>query len=102
MKRSGWFLASAVLLAAQPAAAQARMVLGKLPTGGAVAFVKESGGWGIDITGAPHILQHQPARLEIYAAGQPQDLAAGYASVSRASDGMVARADVPFGAGVVF
>ena len=51
----------------QPALAQSRIVLGKLPTGATVAFVRQAGGWGVDIGGVqtPHIIQPEPIGLEI-------------------------------------
>jgi len=60
---SAWIMAGAAL-----------GVLGRLPTGATVVFSKEtSGQWGLDISGgdSSHILQHQPARLEIYRPTSP-------------------------------
>ncbi len=86
------------------------MILGRLPTGATVAFVKEAGGWGMDIGGAntAHIVQHEPARLEIYIPGisenavRPQDIEAGYASIRPAPDGMTAKVDISVGPKVTF
>jgi hypothetical protein len=105
--RGGGCLLAVMAFAAfsvQSAQAQSQMILGRLSTGAAVAFVRDAGGWGMDIGGmnAPHILQHRPARLDIYTAGKPQELAAGYASVRTSQGGMVARADISFGTQVTF
>ena len=107
-----WLLPALLAAAngAQPALAQSRIVLGKLPTGATVAFVREAGGWGMDIGGArtPHIIQPEPIGLEINlpAAAEPagnlQDMAAGYSSVRSAQDGMTAKADIPFGPQITF
>ena len=105
--RRGRLCLAALGLAAltlQPAQAQSRMTLGRLTTGATVVFVKENGGWGMEIGGAkgPRLLQHQPARLDIFADGKPQTVAAGYGSVSRSQDGITATAEVPFGPQVTF
>jgi hypothetical protein len=79
-------------------------ILGRLPTGAVVSFVKENGQWGIDIGGgdAPHILQRQPAHLEIYESGsasaKPQDMAVGYTSVRQVGGAATATADIARGA----
>jgi len=89
--------------------AQAMQVLGRLPTGAIVAFVREkSGQWGLEIGGGntPHLLQPQPAQLEIFRStspkSAPQQMAAGYASVQTAKGEMTARTDVSVGADIVF
>lgn len=69
-------------------------VLGTLPTGSVVSFVREGDQWGIDISGPPHLLQHQPARLEIEGSGAPQAVAAGYSSVRLAQGMVTATADI--------
>jgi hypothetical protein len=103
---SGFFLVALGLAALnlQPAWAQSRTVLGRLPTGATVAFVKEGAGWGMEISGAgfPRILQYQPARLDLFTDGKPQDLAAGYASIHPSPGGMTAMADISFGPQVTF
>lgn len=107
-----WLLPVLVVAAngVQPALAQSRIVLGKLPTGATVAFVRQAGGWGVDIGGVqtPHIIQPEPIGLEISlpAAAEPagnlQDVAAGYSSVHSAQDGTTAKADIPFGQQITF
>ncbi|HXB51683.1 MAG TPA: hypothetical protein VNU69_02900, partial [Rhizomicrobium sp.] len=78
------------------AQAQSRLVLGRVAIGADVAFVKEAGGWGLEIAGAgePHIFQHQPAQLEIYASGKPQEITAGYSSVRLSQGSATATADI--------
>src|SRR3982751_1439770 len=111
MKTAGVLLvcgASVLALQQAPAAVesadapQTREILGRLPTGAVVSFVQEGGKWGMDISGPPHILQHQPARLEIYQSGSPRDVPAGYTSVRPAPGTVTATADISGGAGVSF
>jgi len=88
----------------QAAQAQSRIVLGHVATGAGVTFVKEAGGWGLEISGAgePHILQHQPVQLEICVSDKPQDVAAGYSSVRVSQGSATGRADIAFGPQVTF
>ena len=80
------------------------MVLGRLATGVDVAFVKKAGGWGVEISGAgePHILQHQPAQLEIYVSDKPQEITAGYSSVRLSQGSATATADIASSPQVTF
>ena len=88
----------------QAAQAQSRLVLGRVATGADVAFVKAAGGWGLEISGAqaPHILQHQPAQLEIYVSDKPREITAGYSSVRLSPGSATATADIAFGPQVTF
>ena len=97
-------LAALAVLSVQSAQAQSRVIFGRLPAGATVAFVKERVGWGMEISGAgfPRILQHQPARLDLFTDGKPQDLAAGYQTVHPSQGGMTATADISFGSQVIF
>ena len=94
-----WLLTASLGLA-QPTGPTAnnRLELGKLANGASVAFVRAgSGDWGIDISGgtAPQMTQPKPAQIEVYR-GQTNvhQLAAGYQSVRRESDTVVATAKV--------
>ena len=88
------------------AQSESRVDLGRLQTGATVSFVRDSGGeWGIDISGgaAPRIFQSKPARLEIF--GTDEDilqLATGYMTVEKSTEGLDAGADVNYGDNVVF
>jgi len=83
-----------------------RLELGRLPTGATVSFTRASGReWGIEIAGgaAPRILQLQPARLEVFRAEKDvRRLAAGYRTVQKPQIGIDARAEIGYGADVVF
>jgi hypothetical protein len=89
-------------LSAQPVG---RLQLGHLQTGATVSFLRSPAGeWGIETTGgaAPSISQSQPARLEIYRAeNDVHQLAAGYKTVQKSTEGIDARAEIKYGA-VVF
>jgi hypothetical protein len=104
----GVFVLAALLLAGPAAPAQPadRLDLGRLDTGATVSFVRGADGhWGVEIDGAaaPAVRQPQPARLEVCAAeGDLRQLAAGYNSVERSAEGLVARAEIPNQDGVVF
>src|SRR5512136_501492 len=78
-----------------------RVELGRLQTGGTVAFVRAAGGeWGIEIAGAaaPRILQPKPAKLEVYRVeGDIRQLAAGYKTVRESASGIDARAEIAYG-----
>jgi hypothetical protein len=80
------------------ATAASRLVLGRLSNGAAVTFVRAgSGDWGIDISGgaAPRVTQAKPAQIEVYRGGdRVSQLAAGYRSVAREADAVVAKAKV--------
>ncbi|NIJ46851.1 AGE family epimerase/isomerase [Rhizomicrobium electricum] len=90
--------ASLVVFCLLGMAAQAAppMELGRVDGGPAVAFVRNGpGDWGLRIDGTPRIAQARPARVEILHNGQvPQSLAAGYKTLRRTPDGVVAEADL--------
>jgi hypothetical protein len=107
--------AFALTLAVAPLHAQqgSAISLGRLSTGAVVNFVKApSGRWGIDVAGnrTPHISQPEPARFEVYTGSSPgpgskddlHDVTAGYDAVQMTNGTAVAKANIPFGAGVVF
>jgi hypothetical protein len=82
------------------------IVLGRLANGAAVTFVRAgSGDWGIEISGAavPRLMQPKPAQIEVYR-GEENDrqLAAGYQSVQKENDAVVASAEVAGGGGAAF
>jgi len=81
-----------------------RIELGKFKTGAMVSFVRTAGGeWGIEISGAPRIIQQKPARLEIFQKeGGIRKLEAGYKMVQQENSGIIARAEVAYGDSVVF
>jgi hypothetical protein len=90
-------LATSSALAQQGAApAAGRVVLGRLATGASVTFVRTPAGeWGIEITG-PQIArmgQPKPAQIEVYRSDDNvRQLAAGYRSIEKSADAVVARA----------
>ena len=94
---AGLWLAAAVLNA-QPGA---RVEVGTLQTGAAVAFVQSAAdGWGVEIAGAaaPRIAQRRPARLEIFRSqDEIRELAAGYKTVRKTAAGVDARAEIADG-----
>jgi hypothetical protein len=83
-----------------------RIVLGRLANGAAVTFVRAgSGDWGIDISGAaaPRLTQQKPAQIEVYQGeDNVRQLAAGYQSVQKETDAVVARAKVAGGGEAAF
>jgi hypothetical protein len=83
-----------------------RIVLGRLANGAAVSFLRAgSGDWDIEISGAavPRLMQPKPAQIEVYR-GEENDrqLAAGYQSVQKENDAVVASAKVAGGGGAAF
>ncbi|HXR08459.1 MAG TPA: hypothetical protein VN765_14080 [Candidatus Acidoferrum sp.] len=94
------WLSLAPLAFAQPAGAvdASRVVLGRLANGAAVSFVRaDPGDWGIEVSGgtAPRMTQEKPAQIEVFAGGEiVRQLAAGYQSVKREADTIVATAKV--------
>ncbi len=92
------FLLIAPLVSAQQNQVNAvnRIELGRLPNGATVAFVN-SAEWGIEISdgNAQHFTQPKPAQIEVFH-GQTnaQQLAAGYQSVKKEADAIVAIAKV--------
>jgi hypothetical protein len=83
-----------------------RIVLGRLANGAAVTFVRASSGdWGIEISGAaaPRMTQQKPAQIEVYRGGENvSQLAAGYQSVEKEADAVVAKAKVAGGGEAAF
>lgn len=83
-----------------------QIVLGRLATGATVSFVRSApSGWSMDIAGgaAPRIWQPKPIRLEAWrTAEHVRTLEAGYNTVRKTAAGLEARAEVPYGEGVVF
>ncbi|MFB3778382.1 MAG: hypothetical protein ACE141_12265 [Bryobacteraceae bacterium] len=105
MNRSALFGTLICLLIAPVAPAQqkqagtseaSRVLLGRLTDGAAVAFVRAVGGdWGIEISGAARLVQPKPAQIEVYRGGDSaSQLAAGYQSVRKEADAVVALAKV--------
>ena len=97
--------ASAVVLSSIAGAGE-RIELGRLMTGASVSFISDgAGGWGIEVggPGLPPIAQRKPARLEICRTESDiEQLAAGYNTVEKTSDGVEARATVAYGEKVRF
>jgi hypothetical protein len=83
-----------------------RIVLGRLANGAAVTFVRAaSGDWGIEIAGAgvPRLTQRKPAQIEVYRGEENvRQLAAGYQSVQKEADAVVAKAKVAGGGEAAF
>jgi len=83
-----------------------RIVLGQLANGVEVAFVRASSGdWGIEISGSalPRETQPKPAQIEVYHEGDNvRELAAGYRSLQKKADSIIARARVEGGHGASF
>ena len=75
-----------------------RVDLGRLQNGATVSFVHAAGGdWGIEISGgsAPRITQPKPAQIEVFRGGEnASQLAAGYQSVKKENNTVVATAKV--------
>lgn len=73
-----------------------RVDLGRLQTGAAVSFVRGAGGgWGIEISGAPRMMQPKPVQIEVFRGKDIVDyLACGYQSVQKRSNAVVAMAKV--------
>ena len=98
-----WLLI-APLASAQQAAN--RIELGRLANGASVTFVRAgSGDWGIEISGggAPDMTQPKPAQIEVFRGGENvSDLAAGYQSVQKEADAVVAKAKVAGGGAAAF
>jgi hypothetical protein len=83
-----------------------RIELGQLANGAAVAFVRaDSGDWGIEISGgaALRMMQPKPAQIEVYRDTENvSDLTAGYQSVQKEADAVVADVKVSSGGEVSF
>lgn len=104
MAKAAAVCALASCCASSAAGRENGIVLGHLPTGAVVSFARVPKGWGLEIRGkgAPHIVQAQPAQLEIYEGKSPapaatamlQEMAAPYESVRPAQDGLTATADI--------
>jgi len=80
-----------------------RVDLGNLKSGATVSFVRATGGqWGIEITEGttPKLMQQKPAQIEVY---KDKDnllqLAAGYKSVKKEMDTIIARVKLATKAG---
>ncbi len=75
-----------------------RVVLGRLANGATVMFVRSgSGDWGLSISGddAPRLTQQKPAQIEVFLGGENvRQLAAGYQTVKKENDTVVAAARV--------
>lgn len=78
-----------------------RVDLGSLQTGATVSFVRTAGGeWGIEISDgtAPRLTQQKPAQIEIFQGEENvRQLAAGYQSVRKENNSVVARAKISGG-----
>jgi len=83
-----------------------RVELGRLANGAAVAFIRAgSGDWGIEISGgtAPQMLQSKPAQIEVIRGDENvSDLTAGYQSVQKEADAVVAKATLSGGGEAAF
>ena len=93
-------------VAQQGAPASGRVVLSQLNNGSSVAFFQAgSAGLGIDVAGqrTARFSQQQPVWIELYRSDTDiKQLAAGYNSVRKQSDGVTAQAKVDGGNGVAF
>ena len=93
-------------LAASTSLAQAatRIDLGRVQTGADVAFVTSASGvWGIEVNGPAALMQAKPARVQVFHNSHDvRDLAAGYSTVRRTSDGVDASARISENGHVVF
>lgn len=91
-------LISSPLFGEQAAASENRIELGRLANGAGIAFFRaDAGDWGIEVSGGttPRILQPKPAQIEVYRGPENvQQLAAGYQSVQKDADALVAKAKV--------
>lgn len=108
------FAASALICALiasaqqKPAAAPTanRIEVGRLANGAAVTFVRAgSGDWGLEIAGgdSARMMQPKPAQIEVYrGADNLSQLAAGYQSVQKEADAVVAQAKVAGGGEAAF
>ena len=89
-----------------PQPAGGRLVLGRLPGGAAVSFVKSGNlDWGLEVAGtnAARMAQPQPVQIEVYRGDQDvHQFGAGYTSVDPEAAGVVARGRVDAGRGVAF
>ena len=94
-----WLLV-APLASAQQAGTIAtdRISLGRLPNSASIMFVRaDSGDWGIEIAGgsAPSMAQAKPAQIEVFTGrDNARQLGAGYQSVQKEGDAIVAIAKV--------
>jgi hypothetical protein len=96
-----------VLAQAGSTSAASGTELGRLANGAAVTFVRAStGDWGIEISGggAPHLTQPKPAQIEVFTGPEYsiQQLAAGYLSVQREADTIVATTKLAGRGGAAF
>ena len=75
-----------------------RINLGTLQTGATVSFVRFEGGkWGIETSGgnAPSLIQQKPVQIEIFQGQEnTQQIAAGYDSVEKESNSIIAKTKV--------
>ena len=92
--------------AVTPVSATERVELGRLPSGGSFAFVRESGAmWTTQVHGwaGPDLSQEQPVRVEVgLPEGESRLLATGYQSVEKTSAGVRATAELRHGDSVRF
>ena len=76
-----------------------RVDLGNLQSGAAVSFIPNSDGeWGIEINDSKtlQLIQPKPAQIEVYKVNEnPVQLAAGYKSVKRKNNQILARVTIP-------
>ena len=83
-----------------------RIVLGTMRNGAIFSFDRSgSGDWGIEVSRntTPWMMQEEPAQVEIFRSeGNISDLAAGYESVQKEADGVVAKARVAGEDGAAF
>ena len=82
-----------------------RIVLGRIANGADVAFVHAgSGDWGMEISGGgQRFTQTKPAQIEVYTGGNDaRQLAAGYQSVKKEADAVVATAKMAGGGAAAF
>jgi hypothetical protein len=77
-------------------AADGQVELGQLANGAAVSFVRASSGeWGLALSGALPMTQSKPVQIEVWRDGaEARELAAGYQSVTKDGDTVVATAKV--------
>lgn len=99
-------LAGGALPAQTGGATAPRIELGRLVTGAAVSFTSNgSGEWGIEIAGGvtPRLAQQKLVQLEVFRLETDiRQLAAGYKSVQKAGNSIIARTEIPYGPAVRF